>query len=354
MRPLISAFKQDARYQDSKWVSFGGSYSGSLSAWIRLKYPHLVDAAVASSAPVQAQINFVNYLAVVRDSLGSECDAAIQAATNQIEALLQHRVGWKVLSKKFNLCDQLDGTNENDVANFVQTLAGNFEGVVQYNKDNRAFEGALGTNITIDTICSIMTDNSTSPIVRYASVNQLLLQTNSQKCTDYTYKNYIDSMTNVSWASGAAEGGRQWTYQTCVEFGFFQSSDLKDQPFGYRFPVSFFEQQCKDIFGENYNVALLEAGVNATNTNYGGFGIKVTKIVFPNGSIDPWHALGILDYGENDDDAFAIFINGTAHCADQYPDSENDPPQLRAARDQIFQFLSKVTSPDCAEQDLNL
>lgn len=43
---------------DRKWVAFGGSYPGSLAAWFRLKYPHLVHASVATSAPVYATVNF--------------------------------------------------------------------------------------------------------------------------------------------------------------------------------------------------------------------------------------------------------------------------------------------------------
>ena len=35
----------------NKWVSFGGSYPGMMAGFFRLKYPHLVHAAVSSSSP---------------------------------------------------------------------------------------------------------------------------------------------------------------------------------------------------------------------------------------------------------------------------------------------------------------
>lgn len=223
------------------WVSFGGSYSGSLSAWMRLKYPHLIHSAVASSAPLLAVINFKEYLGVVRDSLGSECDALIDQATRSVNKLLKDSMtGWKTLTHLFNLCEPLDGNNQNDVANFMQALAGNFEGVVQYNKDNRDFEGSKATNITIDVVCSVMKNESFGEeIHRYAHVNKLLLHAYEQKCLDYTYSSMIETLSNTSWTSDAASGGRQWTYQTCTEFGFFQSSDLKEQPFGQEFPVRY-------------------------------------------------------------------------------------------------------------------
>ena len=126
--------------QNSKWIVFGGSYSGSLAAWFRAKYPHLVVGAVASSAPVEAIIDFKEYLGVVSRSLGQKCDDSIREATTQLGAELNRPLQWPLIQKQFQLCDPLNGFNTNDVSGLMSSLTGNFEGVVQYNKDNIAFE----------------------------------------------------------------------------------------------------------------------------------------------------------------------------------------------------------------------
>lgn len=89
---------------DNKWISFGGSYSGALSAWLRLKYPHLIHAAIASSAPVLALVDFTGYLVVVNNSLtnyNEQCSPAIQAATNQVQDLIKTQSGRNTLQQLF-------------------------------------------------------------------------------------------------------------------------------------------------------------------------------------------------------------------------------------------------------------
>ena len=90
-------------------------------------------------------ITFSEYLGVVTNALettqqSSQCTAAIEQATGELENRLNSSDSIRPLEKLFKLCDPLDVTDRLDVANLFETLAGNFEGVVQYNKDNRDFK----------------------------------------------------------------------------------------------------------------------------------------------------------------------------------------------------------------------
>ncbi|XP_067364195.1 thymus-specific serine protease isoform X2 [Channa argus] len=224
-----------------KWVAFGGSYPGSLAAWFRLKYPHLVYASVATSAPVYATVNFPEYLEVVWRSLASmnaECPLLVKKASDTLAERLKDPKTYDNITKDFNLCSKLQIQTETDSAYFLETLAGNFMDVVQYNEDNRGFEGAIGSNITIKVLCGVMSDTSLGdPYDRYAAVARLMMETFSMKCLDASFKAYLRDMTNTSWDGPAAGGGRQWVYQTCTEFGFYQSTDSPNQPFtGFPLP----------------------------------------------------------------------------------------------------------------------
>jgi len=247
-----------------------------------------------------------------------------------------------MIRKNFKLCDDLDGQNSKDVSSLFETIAGNFMDIVQYNEDNRAFEGSKTANISIDTLCNIMTANmsDSSAFERYARVNDLMLQTFEKNCTDFKYSKTVKDMQQEKWEDPSASGERQWTYQTCTEFGFFQSSDLDDQPFGNLFPVKFSIRECQDVYGIQFGEAFLQSRIKWTNANYGAKDIKVSKVIFVNGSIDPWHALGITKQNETTSDNAVIFIQGTAHCANMYPDSPNDLPQLTQARAQILNHLT--------------
>ena len=50
--------KENVNLTNSTVIVFGGSYAGNMAAWARLKYPHLIQGALASSAPVRAKANF--------------------------------------------------------------------------------------------------------------------------------------------------------------------------------------------------------------------------------------------------------------------------------------------------------
>lgn len=96
--------KKHNLHPDTKWIAFGGSYPGSLAAWLREKYPHLVYGAVSTSGPLLAKADFSEYYDVVKASLGTysaECVDAVKRSIDQVEVLLKHMIGQRNLNEKF-------------------------------------------------------------------------------------------------------------------------------------------------------------------------------------------------------------------------------------------------------------
>lgn len=72
----------------------------------------------------------------------------------------------------------------------------------------------------------------------------------------------------------------------------------------------YYVKQCAAFY--NVSAEQLAQAVALTNEYYGGYGIRANRIVFPNGSIDPWHALGITQ--DIAPDLPAVFIKGEKEC----------------------------------------
>jgi hypothetical protein len=58
---------------DNPWFVFGVSYPGALSAWFRLKFPHLTCGSLASSAVVLAVYNFTEFDQQVKIAISPSC-----------------------------------------------------------------------------------------------------------------------------------------------------------------------------------------------------------------------------------------------------------------------------------------
>uniref|UniRef100_A0A0N4Z9D0 Serine protease K12H4.7 n=1 Tax=Parastrongyloides trichosuri TaxID=131310 RepID=A0A0N4Z9D0_PARTI len=327
----------------TKWVVFGGSYSGALAGWARQVHPELIYAAVGSSGPVQAVVDFYKYLDVVDHSLGfysTQCASDVKEGLEQVRELIKTSSGQEEVKTLFNLCSSWSDLSVDDIKYFWLSVIGNYMGVVQYNYDN---VGDYRGDMTIDHICSYHLDKTTTPLQHIGNVFQWFAQQYGGFCTDVNYDEYIQFLRQTSFGSGAADD-RSWTYQTCTEFGYYQSTDNDAASYwGDVMGVDWYVKQCVDIFGSPITNQTVYSSITATNNYYGGAtGFKGTRVILPNGNIDPWHALGVLS--QTNSQNYPIIINGTAHCADMYPSSSSDYASLTDARQKIRKQMATILS----------
>ncbi|KAH7686924.1 Prolyl oligopeptidase protein [Dioscorea alata] len=253
----------NAKYNHSKaespWFVFGVSYSGALSAWFRLKFPHLTCGSLASSAVVLAVYNFTEFDQQIGESAGAQCKAALQEITELVDEELKSDGGSvKALFGAAQLKNDVD---------FLYLLADAAVIAFQYGNP--------------DVLCSPLGDAKASGknlVEAYASyVKDYYLGTFGASVKTYDQQ-YLKN-TTVSDASG----DRLWWFQVCSEVAYFQVAPENDTVRSPRIDTQYHLNLCKNVFGEG-----IYPDVDMTNLYYGGSKIAGTRIVFTNGSQDPW------------------------------------------------------------------
>ena len=75
-------------------------------------------------------------------------------------------------------------------------------------------------------VCRVMTDETLGePLVRLAVVNDMMLEMNGEECLDHTYATFLADITQTEWATDGSFVWRPWLWQTCTEFGWYQTTN---------------------------------------------------------------------------------------------------------------------------------
>ncbi|GJM91208.1 hypothetical protein PR202_ga07563 [Eleusine coracana subsp. coracana] len=196
----------NARYNrsgfDNPWFVFGVSYPGALSAWFRLKFPHLTCGSLASSGVVLAVYNYTDFDKQVGESAGPECKAALQEVTELVDDQLQSDSGSvKALFEAEKLRDD----------DFLYLLADAAAEAFQYGHP--------------DAVCS--------PLINAKKDGKNLVETFAQFVKEFYIKEMETPVSSYDQESlknttPNDSSSRLWWFQVCSEVAYFQVAPKTD------------------------------------------------------------------------------------------------------------------------------
>ncbi|KAK6034048.1 serine carboxypeptidase S28 [Cooperia oncophora] len=217
-----------------------------------------------------------------------------------------------------------------------------FAEAVQYSGDNTPRHAS---GYGIPEMCKIM-QQSEDPVSKIAQFVDYMknMTTSKQDSNEINRGSYNDYVAEARMSKDEEDQSAYlWMYQTCFEFGFFQSTDSGHNIFGSPLPLNFFTRTCSEFFPDRYSAVENQQSVLKTNHHYGGrHKYEAENVVMTHGSLDPWHALG----NETCDSSRNCFvIKGTAHCADMYPARKEDPKELTDTRNKVEEIIRNWLAP---------
>jgi pimeloyl-ACP methyl ester carboxylesterase len=305
------------------WFVVGGSYSGSLAAYYRQKYPELAAGALASSGPVRALENFEEYDRHVALTVGPKCLAAIKKALAKVDAALDNPNAMNAIRVLYNAQDVKDPMD------LVGLAADLIASEVQYGSHK--------------TFCAYM-ETDRDPINTAGRFGRAMLSMYGVSAAGLTTQGAMN--TELS-AHSKSFGMRQWLYQVCTEYGYFQTAyhDANESARSALIDLDFAEGSCERAFGKP-----MRPDIEMINTTYYEpllDSAMSSRVFFTNGSNDPWSNLSISGPNGNasNPEHEWMVIPKAAHCDDLAPESYSDSTELKQARARFDALVDQWMKP---------
>lgn len=270
------------------WIVVGGSYAGNLAAYFRSRYPNEVKGAIASSAPIWATADFKEYDRSVAKWAGPDCVKAINSSLQQIEAAIVSDEGFAKIKVQFNA----PTVSRRD--DFLYLLSDITSASIQYDLKNEFCETVERQGLDGYAIMKKKVDQ------KYGLFS------------DYTAEEAEN--TSVAKHSGAL-GMRQWFYQSCTEYGYWQNAwpDRSESARSQQINSEYHNNLCRRLFG--LSGAMSTAALVKTYSEP-LLAPMTSRIFFTNGSEDPWAVLTVGERALENRGIESRLLVGASHCAD--------------------------------------
>jgi len=331
---LVTVLREQYKFQ--KVITFGGSYGGMLSAWFRMKYPHIIDGAIAASAPVLAftaggydgsrHWATTTYTGSAVAGCEPACVDNIATAFQRIRDLSATASGRAQIASGLNLCsvpaaDQMSTVLLWIMDTFDSLAMGNYPYPSSYISGD-PLHPMPGYPMRV--ACSYLASPNATFHDLANAIGVLNNASQNVVCNNAT-QTYTDPISMT------------YNLQVCTEVlpqsDFFPAKGMPHDMFYDFTPVNL-----TTFCPSTYNG--LEPRYTSIPQLFGLDRLKAaSNIVFSNGEYDPWRSGGILV--PISESIVSIYVAQGAHHLDLFFTDPRDPPSVTEARRQEMAWVDK-------------